>query len=85
LKNFKTYRSTLKQFNELLDKQSVLYKPLIKQVCEFLIRTHQQSQQQDKSQNNQNSNDQLVDIEYRTTASSTTEGIKEMFKQFKFG
>ena len=45
------------------------YKPLIKQVCENLAHTHK------------NPNDQLLDIEYRTT-NAGGEGLTNLFKSF---
>jgi hypothetical protein len=48
-------------------------KPLIKQVCENLIKT----------KGNANA-DQLLDIEYRTS-NSGGEGFKDLFKSFKIG
>jgi hypothetical protein len=79
LKNLKQHRSNLKQFNELIDNQTKLYRPLVKQVCENLIKSHQSSNQ------TQVPGEQLVDIEHRVGSTSATDGIKEIFKQFKFG
>lgn len=95
IKQINKFSSNLKQFNKLLftndatmnsvvegispTKQQqqqqhgvTTYKPLIKQLCEYLLKTNSDI-------NNQS--EQFVDIEYRTT----TEGIKDLFKSFKFG
>ncbi len=45
------------------------FKPLIKQISENLIKSHG------------NNNEQLVDIEYRSS-SSGGEGLKDLFKSF---
>jgi hypothetical protein len=80
LKNLKQYRSNLKQFNDLIDTQTKQYKPLARQVSEQLIKSHTQNVQVS------NPSEQLLDIEYRTSSqTSATDGIKEIFKQFKFG
>ncbi len=72
LKNIKQFRLNFKQFNSLLfpispesKSTACVFQPLIRQVCEYLIKT-----------NTDASFDQLNDIELRTT----TEGIKDLFK-----
>ena len=54
-------------------KTSYEFKPLIKQVCENMIKTKVN-----------NVPDQLLDIEYRTTNQSG-EGFQNLFKSFKIG
>ena len=59
MKSIKQFRSNLKQFNKLLFSNSdepkcAIFKPLIKQVCEYLL-------------DSVNTTDQLVDIELRNT------------------
>ena len=54
-------------------KSSFEFKPLIKQVCENIIKTKVN-----------NMPDQLLDIEYRTTNPSG-EGFQNLFKSFKIG
>jgi len=51
------------------------FKPIIKQVCENLIKTNP---------NTSNSNEQLMDIEYRAS-NAGNEGIGNLFKSFKIG
>ncbi len=53
-------------------KQNYAFKPVIKQVCENLVRT------------SLNANEPLVDIEYRTS-NIGNEGIGNLFKSFKIG
>ena len=70
LKTIKQFRLNLKQFNNLLfpisqETKSIVFKPLIRQVCEYLIKT-----------NTDASFDQLIDI----VSNNTTEGIKDLFK-----
>ena len=74
LKSIKQFRSNLKQFNHLLfpsvnsleATKSATLKPLIKQVCDYLVKSYSDS----------SADNQLVDIELRTT----TDGIKDLFK-----
>jgi hypothetical protein len=54
-------------------KTSYEFKPLIKQVCENMIKTKVN-----------NVPDQLLDIEYRTT-NPGGEGFQNLFKSFKIG
>ncbi len=56
------------------ERNHYTFKPIIKQVCENLINTSQQS----------NSNEQLVDIEYRPSTFGN-EGLGNIFKSFKIG
>ena len=70
LKTIKQFRLNLMQFNNLLfpisqETKSIVFKPLIRQVCEYLIKT-----------NTDASFDQLIDI----VSNNTTEGIKDLFK-----
>jgi hypothetical protein len=58
------------------DKNQFYFKPLVRQVCENLIKTA-------PSSSNTNNNEQLLDIEYRT-ASAGNEGFN-LFKSFKLG
>lgn len=73
LKNLKYFRKNIKQHDKLVLKEDSKkyheYKPLIKQVCENLAHTHK------------NPNDQLLDIEYRTT-NAGGEGLTNLFKSF---
>ncbi|CAF0750297.1 unnamed protein product [Brachionus calyciflorus] len=74
LKQLKFYRKNFKQHGKLLiDEESTnhySYKPLIKQVCENIVKTVSNP-------------DQLMDIEYR---SSGSEGLSlNLFKSFKMG
>ena len=55
-------------------KTNYEFKPLIKQVCENVIRTKGTTLAQDH----------LQDIEYRTT-NAGGEGFKDLFKSFKIG
>ena len=77
LKSLKFFRKNLKQHSKLIVKEesktNFELKPLIKQVCENLIKT----------KGNANA-DQLWDIEYRTS-NSGGEGFKDLFKSFKIG
>ena len=54
------------------EKNQYTFKPLIKQVCENVIKTNPSL----------NSTDALQDIEYRN---SSSEGFKDLFKSFKIG
>ena len=57
------------------DRNHYTFQPIIKQVCENLVRTNPSTS---------NSNEPLVDIEYRAS-SAGNEGIGNLFKSFKIG
>ena len=62
------------------EKNQFYYKPLVKQVCENLIKTNPANTNTSSASN---ASEQLLDIEYRTP-NTGSEGFN-LFKSFKIG